>query len=281
MRFSDTNFPELYSRVCKYVREEGDNVAPRGQLTREVRNVTLTLDDPSRALPLGIGRWPRVAIGAAEALQLIAGAQYPETMKRVAGVFSRFTDGESFHGSYGSRTREQMPFVVKRLQDDHTTRQAVLVIWDPAKDLQFLGPNPRDIPCTVYIDFLIRKNKLEAHASMRSNDVYLGLAYDVFQFTQLQQTIANVLGVEAGRYYHHAISMHAYHRDFERIERMYDESFDIQPPVYGVGREGDNIHTVAERSRALIEGRPITNMTASETWYAEEMKPYVTASAEA
>ena len=55
---------------------------------------------------------------------------------------------------------------------------------------------------------------------MRSNDVWWGLPYDVFQFTQLQLTLARLLDVAPGEYTHMVGSLHAYERDADGIDAL-------------------------------------------------------------
>ena len=55
---------------------------------------------------------------------------------------------------------------------------------------------------------------------MRSNDVWWGVPYDVFQFTFLQIQLAQVLGLEPGVYTHQAGSFHLYDRDRVEASRV-------------------------------------------------------------
>ena len=48
---------------------------------------------------------------------------------------------------------------------------------------------------------------------MRSNDVWMGFPYDVFQFTCMQILMSMELGVEIGTYTHIAGSLHLYERN--------------------------------------------------------------------
>ena len=60
---------------------------------------------------------------------------------------------------------------------------------------------------------------------MRSNDLWLGFPYDVFQFTCMQVLMSMELGIELGSYTHIAGSLHMYKRDFDKaIERYKEES---------------------------------------------------------
>lgn len=260
------DMPSGYARVCQIVAEEGRHVAPRGLATREVPGVTIRVDNPYLALPIGVGRKLNVAIAAAEAAQLVGGVSYPELMSRITKTFDDFRDDGTFHGAYGPRVRPQLPAVVSRLREDPDTRQAIIVLWDPLHDL--FVPDSRDYPCTIALQYFVRGGALEAHTIMRSNDVWWGLAYDVFQFTQLQFTIANVLHLDIGAYYHHVHSLHAYERDLAGIaglERRLGSSVD-HPFVYGFA--GETMEYAMASARRVLCGVPAPG---APDWYEKTL----------
>lgn len=209
---------EGYLDAVHAVSSEGARITVRGMETRELLGATIVLLDPTKALPVGVGRNLNRKIAAVEALQLIGGVLHPELMVKATSNFKRFMDGGTFHGGYGQRIRSQLSAVVKRLQADPTTRQAIITIWDPLWDLFTEGVH--DYPCTLSLHFLFREGKLQLHTTMRSNDVWKGLAYDAFMFTQLQLVVAATLGVPPGPYFHHANSLHIYDTDMPRAYEM-------------------------------------------------------------
>jgi len=261
-----------YVDLCRRVLDRGQCVEVRGQMTKELLDVTFRLDNPRDSLPFGVNRAGlKPAIGALEALQLIGGVSHPELMIRVAGRFmSTVQDGGSFHGAYGPRTRSQLPAVVQRLRDDPQTRQAIVTVWDPQHDL-FI-PDVKDYPCTVMLQFLIRDGALQLHTKMRSNDVWLGLAYDCFQFTQLQMTVANVLDIPYGPYYHHATSFHAYERDWRKMELLdLSAETDVDALMPPPGLFGASWGRVAEHARYLLRGN--IGLDQSGGWYSDALEP--------
>ena len=201
-----------YHTVLEWILECGEHAAPRGMNTKEILDASIVLTDPTRGLPIYCGRKVDSHIAAAEALQVIGGFSDPRLLP---DSFDDFKDGGIFHGAYGPRTRMQMPTIIRRLSQDRDTRQAVVTVWDPLHDCQ---DGLKDYPCTVALQFIIRKDKLQLHTHMRSNDAWRGLAYDVFQFTQLQLAVAAVLGILPGPYHHHATSLHLYEADWEKAE---------------------------------------------------------------
>jgi hypothetical protein len=91
---------------------------------------------------------------------------------------------------------------------------------------------PKDSPCTIALTFRIRDERLLLSVVMRSSDVWLGLPFDVFQFRQLQRTVAHLLNRDIGEYCHHSISMHLYEKDLDRARSLtYDEGWTLAAPL--------------------------------------------------
>ena len=131
------------------------------------------------------------------------------------GVTVNSNYGHKIHKFYGF---DQWEFVRDMLKKDPLSRQAVIHIKDP-------GVHPKDTPCTICLQFFIRDNKLHLTVYMRSNDVWMGFPYDVFNFTCYQIRMAMELGVDIGSYTHIAGSLHLYERDSQLIRK--EETSDI------------------------------------------------------
>lgn len=219
------DWPDNYRWLLQDIAFEGTKRAPRGQPTRELRDYVIAIDRPLAdyqdlaALPTGIGRGLNLKIAALEALQLCCGIELPELSHRVAPSLSPYAEDDGhFWGSYGARIGGQLVNCYHKLVADPDTRQAVVTLWDPVLDGQ---GGKRDHPCTLSLTFSLIDGWLELSVTMRSNDAWLGLPYDVFQFTALQASLANALGVPLGRYTHHAVSLHLYERDLPKLEQLH------------------------------------------------------------
>ncbi len=104
---------------------------------------------------------------------------------------------------------DQFRYVYDTLKADPCSRQAVMTLWDPAKECT-IGTS-RDFPCCNHVVFMIREGKLNCTLTMRSNDVLWGLSsINLYEFTVLQEIMANMLGVPVGKYFHIANSFHCY-----------------------------------------------------------------------
>lgn len=53
--------------------------------------------------------------------------------------------------------------------------------------------------------------------NMRSNDIFLGFPYDIFNFTMWQEYVSCKLNIDIGTYTHIANSLHFYEKDREKI----------------------------------------------------------------
>lgn len=189
----------------------GQPVNVRGQGTYEITNATLVFPNVTGPLlPVRVGRKINLKLAAVETLDMIAGTSHGDLVRRAAPEYGDVLVDPSDldYGAYGPRLSAQLQRCVTSLRVDPSTRQAIATIWRP-DDMTHDG----DRPCTIFMQFLIRREFLELHVTMRSNDVWLGTPYDVFAFTQIQQTMAYALDRPAGQYVHHATSLHLYDRN--------------------------------------------------------------------
>ena len=100
----------------------------------------------------------------------------------------------------------QLDKVIDILRKDKTTRQATISIYDGKE----IDDYKHDTPCTYAVQFTIIDNKLCMSVYMRSNDLWYGFCNDQYQFSMLQQKVAQELNIPIGWYYHHAHNLHLY-----------------------------------------------------------------------
>lgn len=157
----------------------------------------------------------RYAIG--ELLWYASGNNNLDAIRNYTKNWDRMSDdGETVNSNYGWCIQnkygfDQMEYVIKKLVDDPNTRQAVIHIKEPNER------DSKDVNCTVCLQFFIREGKLHMTTYMRSNDIWLGFPYDIFQFTCMQIYLAMKIGVDIGTYTHLTGSLHLYKRDYEKV----------------------------------------------------------------
>jgi len=262
-------YVDLVQHVLKY----GKEAAPRGMKTREIEDAIIRIDDVRNTLPLGVGRGTVAGIGAVEACQLLAGTATPKLVIEVGPMFKNYAeDNGIFHGAYGARTENQYEPVIERLKKDPDSRQAVVTIWNPELDLL---PEKRDYPCTILHQFRIRDNKLNMSVYMRSNDVWLGAAYDFFQFTRVQIAMASVLDIAPGTYAHHVGSLHIYEQHYETAENLKHttERYENIPAITGANWQQVRDRAMSALTAATHREDPmlLSALHPFEAWYANAM----------
>jgi len=241
----------------------GDESSPRGQKTREMCNMTFVVSEPWQIPLNGIaGRNLRDYIGASEALQLVGQTTEPEQLIANVSTFQNYTDGGIFHGAYGIRIYGKLKLVIDLLKRDPDSRQAVLTMYNSTQDLNV---DTRDVPCTLSMQFLIRDNKLCARTTMRSNDVWLGLPYDLIQFCALQGAVARALDLEMGWYSHSVGSLHLYEQHFDNVK---DLTWSIEPvsKPYKPLWTSSTIENISRDARKILKGDLLVESTDFEKW---------------
>lgn len=272
----ELHLPDLrvgYRDVLGAILKHGELAAPRGAMTRELLGATLFIDNPADTLPLGTGRKVNSALAACEALQLVGGYSNPAQLNAISPLMKQFEDQGAYHGAYGPRVRAQMESVERRLLLDPQSRRAVVTIWDPLRDGQIEGV--KNYPCTTELAFSVRDDKLVMFVNMRANDGWHGLGYDAFVFGQLQLTLANVLGIEAGQYIHHCHSLHLYEDHWEAASQVADGSGATVDAAPARGFSGPSIYEAMHRARLVGDGFILDEATPSEEWYMEKLAKYV------
>lgn len=273
-----------YVDLVKFVLENGEETSPRGQKTKEVRNATIVLTDPTKAIPVGVGRKLNMKIGAVETTQLIAGVSAGMQLNSVSNnAFEAFMNNGRLIGAYGPRLYDQLESVIEILCDDPDSRQAAALVWR-GDETQLALMGNKDVPCTVALSWNIRDGKLNASTIMRSNDVFLGVAYDFWMFTRLQMTLAWALGLEVGDYRHHAISLHAYERDWAKVDdfKIADEEPAMPPGFTPQPFDADSVWTGEQLPKNIALNRwsiarawalavatgEVASMPSGPRWYA-------------
>lgn len=212
--------------ALSHILETGSASSPRSQETYEILNYhsSIMMD-----FPVVTNRFRKLSylFMAAEAHWILTGDDRVESIAPFAPSIAKFSDnGETFFGAYGPRVVSQLQGVVDALTRDRDTRQACLSIW---------RKNPRatkDVPCTAFVQWIIRNDTLYCIDTMRSSDVWLGWPYDVFNFSMISAYIALCLRdrgikVKLGTLHLNAGSQHLYIRNERKARECFVATEDV------------------------------------------------------
>lgn len=222
-------------------------VEVRGLKTKELHPCVLEIKNPLKRTLLCPFRGNNPFQSLAETMWVLAGRNDIEWLTPFMPRAIDFSDDEKFwRAGYGPRLRkytgvddqgnkvevDQIKFVYDQLKKDPNTRQAVINIWDAAKE-GTIGVS-KDFACNNLLHFLHRDGRLDLHVYVRSNDVIWGFSsINVYEWTVLQETMAGLLGLEIGSLHYMVGSMHVYERHFKKLKKIADAktSYDFGFPL--------------------------------------------------
>lgn len=212
---------ELFTGATTLAKS-GERVSPRGMATREVLDVHMRLTQPrARLLYAPPGRILNPAFAAGETVWHLSGSDAPWIFDYNAKL-REFADEGVLRGAYGPRMRnwagnvDQLQRVVEILKADPDSRRAVIQLYDPAQD----AAGHKDVPCTLGFSFHLRAGHLHMSTSMRGQDVWIGLPYDLFFYTTLHELVAGWLDADLGDFHHHVSSLHIYEHHIDQAEEL-------------------------------------------------------------
>lgn len=171
------------------IKTRGQKVTDEnGAKTKELRNLVLTVTDPSVGWPIDSSGWD------IPALEVYAKTEMLSDENRTG-----------FEYTYGERLAPDFDYISRLLTKNPTSRRAILVTWWD-EDL-----NSNDPPCLIVLEFLVRDGKLHMTAFFRSHDIERAWPANVYGLHAIQKHIAAKLpGVEPGEITTVSASAHVY-----------------------------------------------------------------------
>lgn len=225
--------------VATALLDQGQPVTSTSGPNRELWGVVLELDDPRARLSRSATRG-KVFSALGELCWYLSGSEDATFIRYYVSRYPNVLPGGTVFGAYGPRLfgdgeGNQIAHVVELLKDKPSSRRAVVQIFG-AGDRPPAGQQP---PCTCTLQFLVRDDRLNMLAHMRSNDLYWGLPHDLFAFTMLQELVARSVDVPVGSYVHMVGSLHLYERDAGAARQYVNEGVMASAPVMPRMPEGD------------------------------------------
>lgn len=221
-----TEFDAAYRELVRRIMTEGyeERNARTGHAVRALPGMTIEV---TRGFPLLTLRRIPLRVFIAEQIWFLTGSRRPEeSLRQYTKIWDEFTNlGGVIPTAYGYRWRrhfgrDQIAKLVAMLEKDPSSRQGVVIAWDPANDgleAEYLRKN---VPCPYTFTVNIIGGALHLHNVVRSNDIMLGCPHDVAGFALLQRTLAARLGVKVGKYTHSISNAHIYDIHYEAARML-------------------------------------------------------------
>ena len=200
---------EAFTCILHELRVEGIDFSN----TKALFNVGFTIEDPLNNHIKNRERNWSLDYAEAEWQWYLSGdpniKKLGELYGKIPPIWNRMADEYgNVNSNYGYqwKRKAQIDYVCEKLKKNPDTRHAAISIYDCKEHSKY----KKDTPCTYAVQFTIINNKLCMSVYMRSNDIWYGFCNDQYQFSSLQQMIADKLSIDVGWYYHHAHNMHLY-----------------------------------------------------------------------
>jgi len=231
-----THFDVQYKEAVRKIMEEGieEHHERTGTTTRSLPGVTFQVD-LEEGFPLLTLRKIPLRLFVAEQVWFITGEKQTEGFLRdFTKIWDDFAEEDgTISTAYGYRwrqhfERDQLLELVKHLEDEPTSRQGVVVTWDPNDD-GLTAPKKKNVPCPFTFVTNIIGGRLNMHNIVRSNDMMLGCPHDTAGFALLAYILAQKFGVKPGIYTHSISHAHIYGNHFDHANELISQEQDHSP----------------------------------------------------
>lgn len=274
---------EMWLAALTAIASKGIRRDSRDGPCRECIGWSGALEDPERyPIVTNPERRLSASYAAIEVLWYLSGERRIDRLLPYAPQYARFAEDRIAYGAYGWRLghsasfqyeglklhgsnsrKSQLSAMCDLLASKPETRQAVITMWEAGDLVHAMAGDHKDLPCTLSLQFIARDRKLHCIATMRSNDAWLGMPYDVFAFTCLQRLVAQTCGMKMGAYIHQVGSMHLYERNEEKAGAALDALCRNEYPTLAT-RWNAPARTVSEMRAQAIEACRLEEAYRSE-----------------
>ena len=214
------NFAKIYNHLFNNIPYNETNIECNdNKMLYEILNVQLTINIPfidnvpyvnmysntdTRALPIGFT--------LAEFLTILTPNSNVSHLARFNKNILNYTEFGNISYHYGTHIWYQLPDVLDLLKTDKNTRQACANIWEHGELFN------KHKSCNVFLQFIIRNDRLNLVVISRSSDFLTGLLIDSFHWQMLLiafwYDLKNTYGdLLPGSVIYKITSLHVYEKD--------------------------------------------------------------------
>ncbi len=110
---------------------------------------------------------------------------------------------------------DQLKNVIQEIKDHPESKAMLVSAWNPAQLDEMRLP-----PCHTFFQFNVTKGKLRMQLYQRSADAFLGLPFNISQYSMLLAMVAQVTGLEAREFVHTIGDLHLYKNHLEQAKEQ-------------------------------------------------------------
>lgn len=221
--FKGTDFNQVYYEMLLFADSyEGDYKESRVGEVKDLGPAYFEISEDNFRLIYLKNRDFNPFFALTEFSWILKGSNQLEPLQYYIRNYNKYSDDKkTLNGAYGFRLRhyfdsDQIEIAINQLKNKSTTRRVVLTMWS----IDDLNSESNDLPCNISLLLKIREGKLDLTVINRSNDIFLGVPYNVFVFHLLQRYLAEEIGCEIGNQRHFTDSLHLYKRDIAKVKSI-------------------------------------------------------------
>lgn len=220
MEIEAINHNDYYAQTINLLKKRGKKVITRGKNMIECTGVACEVfNTRDRILTEKNRKWS-LKIWMHEFLWYQSENPNVKTISKYLKAWSNFADENGMvNSNYGFHWGGQVKNIIRILKNDSGARHASFNIYES----KYSHITTKDVPCTFAVQFLVRNDKLDIIVFNRSRDLCKGEhGGDFFNFSLLQELIANELDLDVGSYKAYHGSLHLYESDWDKLENPLD-----------------------------------------------------------
>lgn len=175
--------------------------------------------------------------------------------------------GHAFHdfttdldGAHGEPGFDQLPHLIRKLQDLPDDRTAVMSPWIPQANHREAGVRSRNTiaPCHGWIHALVLNGRLHLVHNQRSGDTPVGVPSNMAQYTALGLMIEQLTGYELVEYVHWIQYAHIYVNQLPDVDEMLTRAPRALPTLRltDAGRRIGDVHDFRSEHFELLDYDP-------------------------
>jgi len=225
---------EAYEGTRHYLRYDGEVIATKSSKgdsrAIELLNQSITIDDVCQINIYNPKRKFNVRYALLEFMWYLSQDQNVRNIGKAASTWKDIASVDGLvHSNYGVCLHNGWDRVVNELVRFPESRRAVIALNQPDVDYGM-----KDVPCTMFVQFFVRDDKLHLIWNMRSSDFAFGFCNDVAVGMLFLQMMRNELmertdipWIGLGSFTYNATSLHCYEPHWHLLFDNYtNEVFD-------------------------------------------------------
>lgn len=121
---------------------------------------------------------------------------------------------------YGKQWRnfngvDQLEWLINEIRKNPTSRRLIISAWNPSEIEDMALP-----PCHCFMQFYVNEGKLSCQLYQRSEDIFLGVPFNIASYSLFTMMIAQVCNLKPGTFVHTIGDAHIYLNHLEQVNRQ-------------------------------------------------------------